>query len=61
MWHVWRRQMHTEFWWVSLKEKDHFEDLDIYGRIILKLVLKTDRRIWITFIWLVIGINGGLL
>jgi hypothetical protein len=28
------------FWWVNLKERHHFEDLDVDGRIILTLILK---------------------
>jgi hypothetical protein len=44
-----RRGMHIEFWWENNKERDHKEDLDIGGRIILKLVL--DRIVvWTGFI-----------
>jgi hypothetical protein len=25
MWHIWR-EIHTEYWWRTLKERDHFED-----------------------------------
>jgi len=35
-----RREMHSGFWWGNLKERDHLEDLDIGGRIILTLVIK---------------------
>jgi hypothetical protein len=39
--HIWgRREMHTEFWWGNLKERDHLEDPRINERIILKWVLK---------------------
>ena len=38
MWHVWGRgEVHTGFWWRHLRERCHFEDLGIHGRIILKL------------------------
>jgi hypothetical protein len=37
MYHVWgRRGMHLGFWWESQKERDHQEDVDINGRMILK-------------------------
>ena len=35
-----RTEKHTGFWWVKIKERDHFEDLGIGGRIILKTSLK---------------------
>jgi len=40
MWHVWETaQVNTVFWWGQLREKGHFEDLDVAGRIILKWIL----------------------
>jgi hypothetical protein len=39
VWHVWgRTEIHTGFWWRSLKEGDHLEDLDIDGSMLLKLI-----------------------
>jgi hypothetical protein len=35
-----RRESHTGFWWVELREGDYLEDIGIDGRIILKLILK---------------------
>jgi hypothetical protein len=35
----WRSEMRTEFWLESLKGRDHSEDLDVNGRIILKWIL----------------------
>jgi hypothetical protein len=32
--------MHTEFWCGNLKERDNLRDLDVDGRMRLKLVLK---------------------
>jgi hypothetical protein len=32
--------MHIGFWWESQKERDHSEDLDVGGRIILKWILE---------------------
>jgi hypothetical protein len=31
---------HVGFWWKSQKERDHYEDLDAGGRIILKWVIE---------------------
>jgi hypothetical protein len=34
MWHVWwRREVFTGFWWGSLRERDHWGDPDVDGRI----------------------------
>jgi hypothetical protein len=41
--------MHLGFWWGNLKKIDHFENLGIAGRIILKLILKT-QDLWTGFI-----------
>jgi hypothetical protein len=35
--------MHLRFLWESQKERDHKEDLDVDGRIMLKLILERDR------------------
>jgi hypothetical protein len=35
-----RRGMHIGFLWQSQKERDHYEDLDVGGRIILKWILE---------------------
>jgi len=37
-------------------------DLDVDGRIILKWILRKDgEKVWTECIWVIIGINGGLL
>jgi hypothetical protein len=33
-----RREMHTQFWFENMKGRDHFGDLGVDGRIILKWV-----------------------
>jgi hypothetical protein len=35
-----RRRIHIGFWWQSQKERDHYEDLDVGGRIIIRLILE---------------------
>jgi hypothetical protein len=35
-----RREMNIEFWWESQKERDHSEDEDVGGLIILKWMLE---------------------
>jgi hypothetical protein len=37
---VGRGQVHTEFWWGKLRERDHLEDPGIGGRIILRWIFK---------------------
>jgi hypothetical protein len=37
MWNVWETgEVHTGFWWADLMERDHIDELDVNGRIILK-------------------------
>jgi hypothetical protein len=41
MWQVWKTgEVHTGFWWGDLRERNHFEDLGVDGRIILKWIFK---------------------
>jgi hypothetical protein len=34
----WRREAYTGFWWGKLRERDHFEETGVDGRIILRWV-----------------------
>jgi hypothetical protein len=53
---------HIGFWWESQKERDHYEDLDLGGRIKLRWILeRSDGVLWTALIWLRIGTSGGLL
>ena len=55
-------EVHTGFWWGSLRERDHLEDQGIGGRIILRWVFrKQDVGAWSGLIWLSIGTGGGHL
>ena len=38
--HVGQGEAHTGFWWENLRERDHLEEPDIGGRIILKWICK---------------------
>jgi len=46
MWRVWGRiEVYTGCWWGSLRERDHWGDQDVDGRIILTLT-QLMWRIW---------------
>jgi hypothetical protein len=45
----------------SQKEREHKDDLDAGGSIILKWVLKKFGVVWTGLIWLRIGTSGELL
>jgi hypothetical protein len=65
MWHVGGRgEVCTGFWWGSLRERDHWGDPDINGRIILRWILRKwegvvgdwmeqaqDRDRWRALVW----------
>jgi len=57
-----RVKVYTGFWWGNLRERDHLEDPDIYGRIILRWIFrKWDVRTWTSSMWLRIRRVGGHL
>jgi hypothetical protein len=50
---------HIGVWWESQKERDHYNDLDVGGWILLKWIL--DGVVSTGLIWLRIGTSGGFL
>jgi hypothetical protein len=57
-----RESVHTGFWWAGLRERDHFEVLGVYGRIILKWMLNYwSGEVWTGLIYLRMGTGDGLL
>ena len=57
-----RGYVRTGFWWGNLRERGHFEDLGVNGRIILKYIFKKwDGEAWTGLIWLRIGTVCGRL
>jgi hypothetical protein len=34
-----RGKVHAVFWWANLRDRDHFEDLGVDGRILLNWIL----------------------
>jgi hypothetical protein len=49
----------TGFWWGSLRERDHWEDPDVDGMIILRGILKREGVVWTGWSGLRIGTGGG--
>jgi len=53
-------EVYTRFWWGNLWERDHFVDLGIFERMILKWIFKKwDREALSGLIWLMIGQIAG--
>jgi hypothetical protein len=43
----------VQFWWENLRERDHWEDPGIDGRIVLRWILrKLDVGVWTGLSWL---------
>ena len=63
MWHVLETgEVHAGFWWDNLRERDHFKDLDVDGRLIFKWIFrKWDGEVWTGFLWVKVMTGGGRL
>jgi hypothetical protein len=52
--------VYTGFWWGNLRERDHLENPDVDGRIIIRWIFrKLGVELWTGSIWLRIGTGGG--
>jgi len=62
MWRVWGRgDVCTRFYWGNLSERDHWGDLDLDGRIILRWIFGKWEGVETGWSWLRIGTYGGHL
>jgi hypothetical protein len=54
--------MYIKFWSENLKRRDHPENLDVDGRLILERISgRQGEKVWTGFFWLRTGTRGGLL
>jgi hypothetical protein len=57
-----RREAYTRFKWGNLKKRDHLEEPDVEGRMILRWIFrKWDVGAWTGLSWLRIGTDSGKL
>jgi len=57
-----RGEVYADFWWGKLRERDHLEEPDVNGRIILIWIfINWNVGIWTESIWLRIETGGGHL
>jgi len=57
-----REEVHTQFWWEDVREREGLEGLVVDRRIILKYIFKRwDGEAWTEFVCLREGTDGGNL
>jgi len=57
-----RGEANTGFWWRNLRKRDHLEDPDVDGRIILRWIFREwNVGVWTGSSWLRIGTGSGRL
>jgi hypothetical protein len=57
-----RGEVYTGIWWGNLRERDHVEDPDVDGRIILRWIFRNwDVGALTGLFWFNIGTGGGHL
>jgi len=57
-----RREAYALFWWGNLGEREHLEESDVDGRMILRWIFwKWDVGVWTESSWLRVGTGGWLL
>jgi hypothetical protein len=57
-----RGEAYTGFWWGNLRERNHWRNPGIDGRIILKWTFrKWDEGIWTALSWLRVETGGALV
>jgi len=62
MWRVWvRGEVYTGFWWVNLRERDHWGDLDVEVKIILRWIFGKCEGFEAGWSWVRIGTDVGHL
>jgi len=60
MWRVFGRgEVCTGFWWGNLRERDHWGDPDVDGRIILRWIFGKWEGVETGWSWLRIGTDAG--
>jgi hypothetical protein len=62
-WRIWgKREVRTGSWWGNLRERGHWGDPDVDGRIILRWIFrKLEEVVGTGWSWLRIGTGGGHL